>query len=74
MLPAAIKNKIKRSEVYHKLKSDKAQDKFKRRQQLKKEEAADPSLKEERLAENVPGTLENLREKDETIVGEDEEV
>ncbi|KAJ9079791.1 Ribosome production factor 1 [Entomophthora muscae] len=38
-----------------------------------KEEKADPSLKEKRLAEFVPQTLESKREFDETFVDEDDE-
>jgi ribosome production factor 1 len=69
-----IKNKIKRNEVYHKNKTEKAQEKFKKRLALKKQESLDPQLKESRLQQNIPATLENTREKDETIVGEDPEV
>ena len=69
-----IKNKIKRTEVFQKLKAEKAQEKLKRRQAIKKEEAKDPSLREERLEKNAPKTLENMREADVTIVGDDEEV
>ncbi|KAI9101161.1 anticodon-binding protein [Phlyctochytrium arcticum] len=68
--PNDIKNKIKRSEIAHKNKSLKAKQKLDRRTALKKAESADPSLKEERLAANVPQTLETLREFDETVVDE----
>ena len=74
MKSLTIKNKIKRNEVYHKQKSEKSQEKFKKRLELKKQESKDPQLKEARLAENIPATLENLREKDDTIVAMDEEV
>ena len=72
--PKDIKNKIKRNEVFHELKASKNQAKFQKRLALKKEEAKDPLLKEERLEKNIPATLENTREADETVVGEDEEV
>ncbi|KAI9339313.1 anticodon-binding protein [Obelidium mucronatum] len=71
--PNEIKNKIKRSEVVNKLRTEKARQKLKRRMKTRKEEAANPELKEERLAANVPKTLENTREADETIVDADDE-
>eukprot|EP00842_Homolaphlyctis_polyrhiza_P004711 jgi/Hompol1/5240/HPOL_004273-RA len=71
---SGIQNKLKREEVYHKLKSEKAREKLQTRMKRRKEEAANPELKKERLETNVPKTLENLREADETLVGEDEEV
>ncbi|KAJ3030476.1 UNVERIFIED_CONTAM: hypothetical protein HDU68_008892 [Siphonaria sp. JEL0065] len=71
--PNDIKNKIKRSEVVNKLRIEKNQQKLKRRMKTRKEEAANPELKEERLATNVPKTLENTREADETIVDADDE-
>lgn len=72
--PTSIKNKIKREDVHHRVKVEKAKAKRVRRQQLKKEEEEDPEKKEERLKKNVPKTLENTREFDETIVQEDNEV
>jgi ribosome production factor 1 len=74
MDPNTIKNKIKRKEVYHKLKSEKNREKLKKRLGQKQVEKVDPSLKEQRLKENVPQTLETLRELDETLVGDDTEV
>jgi len=68
-----IKNKMKRADVVAKLKHDKAQKKLEMRKQRKKEEEADPSKKEERLKKNIPKTLENTREFDETIVDVDDE-
>ncbi|KAL1918580.1 uncharacterized protein VTP21DRAFT_2602 [Calcarisporiella thermophila] len=71
----SIKNKMKREEVYQRLKAEKAREKREMRKQRKKEEEQDPSLLEERLKNNVPKTLENTREFDETVVEEaDEEV
>ncbi|KAI8586389.1 Ribosome production factor 1 [Geranomyces variabilis] len=72
--PADIKNKQKRSEVVNRLKAEKARAKLKRRQQIAKDEQENPALKEERLKDNQPKTLESMREFDETVVGEDEEV
>ncbi|KAJ3136349.1 hypothetical protein HK100_001854 [Physocladia obscura] len=66
--PHDIKNKMKRSEVVNKLRMEKAQAKLKRRMTTRKEEAANPELKEERLAANVPNTLDNTREEDDTMV------
>ncbi|KAI0222575.1 Ribosome production factor 1 [Massospora cicadina] len=53
-----------------------AKDEREKRQARKicnKEERAEPSLKEKRLAANVPQTLESKREFDETVVDEDDE-
>ncbi|KAF9285456.1 hypothetical protein BGZ68_003841 [Mortierella alpina] len=69
-----IKNKLKREELYQKQKNAKAKHKRDRRTALQKEESSNPEKKEKRLAENVPNTLENTREFDETIVEEDAEV
>ena len=75
VVPSDIKNKMKREEVYNRQRSEKAQLKLKRRLKIKKDEANNEALKEERLKENVPKTLENTREFDETVVDqEDEEV
>jgi ribosome production factor 1 len=75
VIPSQIKNKVKREEVFNKQRQTKNQIKLKKRLKQKKEEAANPELKEERLKNNVPNTLENTREFDETIVDhEDEEV
>ncbi|CAI2185013.1 9698_t:CDS:2 [Funneliformis geosporum] len=68
ILPSQIKNKIKREEIHAKTNQDKSRRKMELRLQRRKEEAEDPSKKEERLAKNVPKTLENTREFDETIV------
>jgi ribosome production factor 1 len=66
--------KFRRSNEVHKQKAKESKEKLKRRLAQKKLELADPSLKEKRLEENVPKTLERLREKDDTIVNGDEEV
>lgn len=73
--PSDIKNKIKRNQVYLKLKADKEKAKLAKRLSQKKQEQAHPELKEERLAQHPQRTLETAREKDETMVSvEDEEV
>ncbi|KAG0247379.1 hypothetical protein BG011_001606 [Mortierella polycephala] len=69
-----IKNKLKREELYQKQKNAKAKAKRDRRTVLQKEESSNPEKKEKRLTENVPNTLENTREFDETIVEDDAEV
>lgn len=45
-----------------------------RRLNIKAEEEENPAKKEERLAKNVPKTIESMREFDETIVSDDEQV
>ncbi|CAG8436722.1 6387_t:CDS:2 [Ambispora gerdemannii] len=75
ILPSQIKNKIKRDEVYNRQLQEKNRQKLALKLRRQKEEAKDPEKKKERLAQNVPKTLENTREYDETIVsGEDQEV
>ncbi|KAH8549460.1 anticodon-binding protein [Umbelopsis sp. PMI_123] len=69
-----IKNKAKREDIYHKQKAEKAKAKRERRLQLKKEEEKNPELKEARLKNNVPKTIDNTREKEDTFVEDDEEV
>ncbi|KAI9016028.1 anticodon-binding protein [Hyaloraphidium curvatum] len=76
METSKIGNKQKRSLVAHKLKVEKAKEKRARRLKLKKDEAEHPELKEQRLAANVPRTIENTREYDPDFqpVGDNEEV
>jgi ribosome production factor 1 len=70
--PSQIKNKMKRSEVYQKQKKEKKKLKTKERQQRQKEAEA---LGDEAPPKQPARTLDNTREKDETIVtAEDEEV
>ncbi|KAF9006024.1 anticodon-binding protein [Cyathus striatus] len=69
--PSAIKNKIKREEVIRKNKKVKSQAKLQRRLALAKQEANDPAAKKKRLAENVPRTLDNMREFDPSILTAD---
>ncbi|KAF8159567.1 anticodon-binding protein [Crassisporium funariophilum] len=69
--PSTIKNKIKRDEIVRKSKKAKSQDKLQRRLALAKLEAKDPAAKKKRLAENVPRTLDNMREFDPSILTAD---
>ncbi|KAJ3310141.1 Ribosome production factor 1 [Boothiomyces sp. JEL0838] len=69
-----IKNKIKRSQIYQKLKKEKTTNEIKERKARRKQEELQPELKEQRLKQNQQKTLETLREVDETIVQGDEEV
>lgn len=57
-----IANKVQRSKVLQRLKHNKVQSKLSHRLQRKKAESADPSLRETRLKENVPRTIEGTRE------------
>lgn len=63
----SIKNKLTRQRIFTQLKQQKSKQKHTKRHERSKEERADPSLKEKRLAENIPSTLENKRIYDETI-------
>lgn len=47
--------------------------KLKEHKQRKKDEKADPKLKEERLLNNVPKTIESMRRPNESIVEADDE-
>ncbi|KAF9531681.1 anticodon-binding protein [Crepidotus variabilis] len=69
--PSSIRNKIKREEVSQKNKKTKNQQKLQRRLAQAKLEASDPSLKRKRLSENVPRTLDNMREFDPSILTAD---
>ncbi|TFK74973.1 Brix-domain-containing protein [Pluteus cervinus] len=68
---ASIKNKIKREEVSRKQKKEKRQQKLQKRLAQAKLEANDPLVKKKRLAENVPRTLDNMREFDPSILTAD---
>jgi ribosome production factor 1 len=58
----AIKNKAVRSTLYQRERKDKTQAKLARRLALREAEQAEPALRTERLAANVPRTVENTRE------------
>ena len=74
VIASKIKNKIKREEIYKLQKSEKRKEKISKRLFIKKSEKENPELKAQRLEANLPNTLENTREFDETIVQEDDEV
>lgn len=65
-----IKNKQQRQKVFAELKHEKNKAKHKLRAERAKQERANPELKTERLATNVPDTLDNKRVYDETIAEE----
>lgn len=71
-----IKNKQRRLKVFAAMQAEKAKERHKFRASRAKEERQNPQLKEERLAANVPETIESKRVFDETIAeeveGEDE--
>ncbi|KAG5652049.1 hypothetical protein H0H81_006469 [Sphagnurus paluster] len=69
--PSKIKNKAKREEISRKNKKAKSQEKLQRRLAQAKLEANDPAAKKKRLAENVPRTLDNMREFDPSILTAD---
>ncbi|KAJ8442891.1 hypothetical protein Cgig2_022257 [Carnegiea gigantea] len=73
ILPSTIKNKEKRSEIHSKLKRQK---KLEKRKKLKARDAAEKraiELGEEPPARQVPRTIENTREADETVCKPDDE-
>ncbi|KAK9713657.1 hypothetical protein RND81_06G042600 [Saponaria officinalis] len=73
ILPSMIKNKQKRSEIHSKLKHQKKVDK---RKKVKARDAAEKravELGEEPPARQVPRTIENTREADETVCKPDDE-
>ncbi|KAB1212389.1 Ribosome production factor 1 [Morella rubra] len=73
ILPSMIKNKEKRSAVHAKLKQEK---KLEKRKKIKARDAAEKralELGEEPPPKNVPRTIENTREIDETVCKPDDE-
>ncbi|KAF9031368.1 Brix-domain-containing protein [Hymenopellis radicata] len=69
--PSLIKNKMKREEMARKAKKAKGQRKLEKRLAQAKLEAKDPAAKKKRLAENVPRTLDNMREFDPSFLTAD---
>jgi len=65
-----IKNKQLRSRIYGEMKKQGEKEKLKLRRERKKEELEHPELKEKRLAENVPATIDSKRVFDETVNAE----
>ncbi|RKP12124.1 anticodon-binding protein [Piptocephalis cylindrospora] len=70
IVPSTIKNKIKREQVYNRQKKQKAALDKEMRMERRKQERADPELRKQRQTENIPSTLENTREADETVITE----
>ncbi|KAJ1518626.1 Ribosome production factor 1 [Coelomomyces lativittatus] len=69
-----IKNKQVRSNVFRKRKLEKTSRDVLKKNKRKKLEKENPSLKEERLKNNIPKTIETTKEYQDNIVGEDEEI
>lgn len=68
--PSTIKNKMKRSEVFHRQQLDKNREKREARERRRREAE---ELGEAAPAKAVPRTLENTRELEETLVNPDDE-
>ncbi|QRV88710.1 Brix domain protein [Ceratobasidium sp. AG-Ba] len=66
--PSLIKNKEKREEIHQSRKKSKGQEKLRRRLALAEAERKNPSLKQKRISENVPRTLDNTREFNASII------
>ncbi|CCH62465.1 hypothetical protein TBLA_0H01780 [Henningerozyma blattae CBS 6284] len=62
-----ISNKLKRQELFAEIKHQKNKERHVMRSQRAKEERENPELKEKRLKENVPNTIDSMRTYDETI-------
>lgn len=72
----SVKNKLRRQRLYAAFKNEQNKARHKARRERAKREEQDPTLKEERLSENVTQTIESKRVYDETVnveqEGEDE--
>ncbi|EEB09295.1 brix domain-containing protein Rpf1 [Schizosaccharomyces japonicus yFS275] len=66
-----IRNKIVRQNIYLQMLRQRQKEKLEKRKERKKEEEKNPELRETRLAENVPQTIESKRVYDETLVQEE---
>lgn len=62
-----ISNKLKRQALFADIKHEKNKERHTMRRQRAKEERENPELREKRLKENVPQTIESMRVYDETI-------
>lgn len=62
-----IKNKQRRQQLFAQLKHEQNKSRHKERQARAREERDNPELKEKRLAENVPETIDSKRVYDETV-------
>ncbi|RCK62201.1 Ribosome production factor 1 [Candida viswanathii] len=65
-----IKNKQRRQKVFAELKHEKNKERHKLRLERAKEERLNPELREQRIAENIPATIDSKRVFDETIAAE----
>lgn len=65
-----IRNKQRRQKVFAAIQADKSKERHLARAARAKEERENPQLKEERLAANIPETIESKRVFDETIAAE----
>ncbi|OBA24520.1 Brix-domain-containing protein [Metschnikowia bicuspidata var. bicuspidata NRRL YB-4993] len=65
-----IRNKQRRQKVFAAIQAEKAKERHLARATRAKEERENPQLKEERLAANIPETIESKRVFDETIAAE----
>ncbi|KAG7191477.1 Ribosome production factor 1 [Scheffersomyces spartinae] len=66
----SIKNKHRRQKLYSELKHEKNKQRHKERSTRAKEERENPELREKRVTENVPDTIDSKRVFDETIAAE----
>ncbi|CAD1811611.1 Ribosome production factor 1 [Candida parapsilosis] len=62
-----IKNKQRRQQVYADIKRQKVKDRHKLRAERADEERNNPELREQRIAENIPATIDSKRVYDETL-------
>lgn len=69
---AHVKNKMKKSALVSNAKKEAIKERLKRRLEQRKLEQENPALKAERLATNIPATLENTREIDLTVEMDEE--
>ncbi|KAI3405519.2 RPF1 [Candida oxycetoniae] len=65
-----IKNKQRRQKVYGDIKRQKDKERHKLRAERAREERSNPELREERIAANVPDTIDSKRIYDETIASQ----
>lgn len=64
---SSIRNKMRRARILSSLKHSANKDRHEMRHKRARQETANPEMKEERLAQNVPHTIESKRVYDETI-------
>lgn len=66
----SVKNKQRRQKLFADIKHEKNKARHKERAERAKEERLNPELKEERIAQNIPDTIESKRVYDETIAAD----